>query len=299
MGRGFWVLDNVATLRDGAFDGAGDELLLFEPQSTIRYRNVYRGQSANGVPDYPPPAAIIDYYLPAGIEGPVRLEIVDSSGDVVNAYESTDEAAGDDEVEEDMALSQARVIADQSLSAEAGANRFRWDMTHLGAWHEDEDDRYKRGPDGATRHVHGAPDGGWQDGRPAARTHCRSTRAPHRARRSKTSMRRLPCSWYSSTCSRRFAGSSRPWQRSTRRWRHERDELSQDEAARLLVVTDVLDQVRAADIIYPQPMLVNQVSFLYNMISRADQAPGVEAADQYTTLVEWFARLKEQYEAGT
>ena len=77
------------------------------------------------------------------------------------------------------------------------------------------------------------------------------------------------------------------------------DELSQDEAARLLVVADVLDQLRAADIIYPQPMLVNQVSFLYNMISRADQAPGVEAADQYATLVGRFARLKQQYDAGT
>ena len=297
MGRGFWVLDNIATLRDAAFDGAGDELLLFEPRTTIRYRNVYGGESANGVPDYPPPAAIIDYYLPDGVEGPVRLEIVDASGDLVNAYESTDEEAGEDEVEEDMALSQARVIPDQSLSAEPGANRFRWDMTHFGAWDEDEEDRYKGGPM--------ARPGSYTVRLTAGgRTVDQSLElvADPRVLAQGTTLEDIDAQVALQLVLVDLLSEVRQFQQTVE---EEHDaleertgELSQDEAARLLVVADVLDQVRAADIIYPQPMLVNQVSFLYNMISRADQAPGVEAADQYATLVAWFARLKEQYEAG-
>ena len=54
------------------------------------------------------------------------------------------------------------------------------------------------------------------------------------------------------------------------------DELEPEQASRLLVVTDVLNQVKNADIIYPQPMLTDQVSYLYNMVSKADQAPGIE-----------------------
>jgi hypothetical protein len=75
------------------------------------------------------------------------------------------------------------------------------------------------------------------------------------------------------------------------------DELSPDEASRLLVVTDTLDQVRTADIIYPQPMLEDQVNYLYNMVNKADQTPGVEAADRYAELAAQFARLSEQYES--
>ena len=42
-------------------------------------------------------------------------------------------------------------------------------------------------------------------------------------------------------------------------------------------------------------MLVDQISYLYNMVNRADQAPGVEAADRYTALAKELAELKEHY----
>ena len=77
-----------------------------------------------------------------------------------------------------------------------------------------------------------------------------------------------------------------------------RDELSPDEASRLLLLTDVLDEIKTADIIYPQPTLVDQIKYLYEMVSKADQAPGVEAADRYTELAAKFAALQEKYENG-
>ncbi len=297
MGRGFWVLDNIATLRDGTFDGAGEDVQLFEPKDTFRYRNVSRLENANGVPDYPPPAAIIDYFLPEGIEGPVRLEIVDASGNLVNAYESTGEEAGEDVVEEDMSLSQSQVIADQSLSAEPGMNRFRWNMTHFGPWDEDEDDRYKRGPlAGPGMYTVRLTAGGTtvdqalelvMDPRVVAQG---TTEEDVGAQ---VAFQLVLVDLFSEV--RQF---QQQVEEEHDALEARTDELSQDEAARLLVVADVLDQVRAKDIIYPQPMLVNQISFLYNMVNRADQAPGVHAADQYTVLVEWFARLKEQYEGN-
>ena len=42
-------------------------------------------------------------------------------------------------------------------------------------------------------------------------------------------------------------------------------------------------------------MLTSQVEFLYNMVSRADQAPGVEAADRYAELAAMLAEMKENY----
>jgi hypothetical protein len=36
--------------------------------------------------------------------------------------------------------------------------------------------------------------------------------------------------------------------------------------------------------VYPQPMLTDQISYLFNMINTADQAPGKEAEDRFEVL---------------
>ena len=60
-----------------------------------------------------------------------------------------------------------------------------------------------------------------------------------------------------------------------------------------------MNAVKTADIIYPQPMLVNQIRYLLNMVSTADQAPGIEAADRLSELSATFAELQRQYENGS
>ena len=76
-------------------------------------------------------------------------------------------------------------------------------------------------------------------------------------------------------------------------WEHleeknESDFLSERESRRLTKIEVVLDALKTADIIYPQPMLTDQISYLYNMISNADQAPGKEAKDRYQELNKRF-----------
>ncbi len=301
MGRSFWVLDNISTLRQDEFLSVGDDAMLFAPKDTIRYREVYSLRSENGVPDYPTPAAVIDYYLPEGIEGSVRLEILDPSGDVVNAYESSegeDGAEGGDEIIEDMDLSQTRVMADESLSNDAGMNRFRWDMTHFGAWAAKEEDRFKSGP--------------------LARPGTYTVRLTAGGKTSDQELvlvvdpRVLAQGTTLDDIDEQVAfelvvvdllSDVRQFEEQVVE-EHEglegrSEALSPDEASRLLVVADVLDQVKTAEIIYPQPMLTNQVSYLYNMVKNADQAPGIEATDRYAELAAKFAALKEHYEGGS
>ena len=295
MGRSFWVLDNVATLRDVTFDSAGDELLLFRTRDTIRYRNIYSGSTESGVPDYPPPAAIIDYFLPEGTEGPIRLEILDSNGDLVNAYDSKpDNQAQENEVVENMALSQTRVIVNENLSHEPGMNRFRWDMTHFGPWHEEEEDRFDDGPmarpgDYTVRLTAGDTTVDQQ----------LTLVADPRVLAQGTSLQDIDDQVSMQLILTDLLSEARRFEQQVEE-EHEdlekrRDSLSPDEAERLLLVTDVLDEVRTADIIYPRPMLVSQISYLLNMISGADQAPGVEAADRLTELSAKFEELKARY----
>ena len=295
MGRSFWVLDNISTLRQDDFQAAGESPLLFMPKDTIRYRNVYNLRSENGVPDYPPPAAVIDYYLPEGVEGPVLLEILDASGALVNSYLSSGDDEGEDELEEDMNLSETRVIADQSLSSEPGMNRFRWDMTHFGPWTEAEEDRYKSGPMA-------------RPGSYTIRLTAGSSTVDNelnlsvdpRVLEQGTTLGDIDEQVDFELVVVDLLSEVRQFEKRVADEQKEledrSEELSPAEAARLLVVTDVLNEVKSAEIIYPQPMLTSQVSYLYGMVNKADQAPGIEASDRYAELAAKLAGLKNMYE---
>ncbi|MEM9398262.1 MAG: hypothetical protein AAF991_12335, partial [Pseudomonadota bacterium] len=154
MGRGFWVLDKINALRDSAFWGgsSSDQAYLFEPASTVRYRQNLRTGDAPDDPDYPKPAVYVDYLIPEGTTETLTIEFFAASGERVNGYtlessapENGSEAPGPT-VEEDMALSTVRFLETAELTAHPGMNRFAWDMRYPGAWHKDEDRRFSNGP---------------------------------------------------------------------------------------------------------------------------------------------------------
>jgi photosystem II stability/assembly factor-like uncharacterized protein len=98
-GRGFWVLDNVAPLRQVTADMTEAPLRLFDPPVAFR--------SANG--------ATLSWWLAEAPEEAV-LEILDASGAVIRTVEPEDTA-----VERDR-------WSPASLPVEAGLNRLRWDL---------------------------------------------------------------------------------------------------------------------------------------------------------------------------
>jgi hypothetical protein len=84
-GRGFWVLDQMSSLRQIAANGnhiAGEKAYLFTPGETMAIRN----GSMNGTPiphedpqELNPPAGVVAYYwLKSAPAGPLKLELVDA-----------------------------------------------------------------------------------------------------------------------------------------------------------------------------------------------------------------------------
>jgi len=96
-GRGFWILDNVtplraaAAIRAAASAGAAH---LVEPAPAVRVRFAMNDPTPwpPDVPagENPPPGAILDYFLPADVSGPVTIEILDATGGRVRTYSSAD-----------------------------------------------------------------------------------------------------------------------------------------------------------------------------------------------------------------
>lgn len=299
MGRAFWVLDNITTLRQNAIRQLGDKTILFKPADTIRYRQIYSSRDANAVPDYPAPAVVIDYYLPNSNNTELKLEILDQGNQVIARYLGVDETTEDSEDSEepivkDMATGEISYLRVDSLKTGQGINRFRWNMQHLGPWHEDDEDRFKRGPLAAP-------------GNYTARLTFGDTVTEQqfellmdpRVIEAGTSIRdveqqlELELKIVDLLSRARKLEHQLATEREDLENRQESEALDQAEKSRLALVTAALDELKTADMIYPQPMLTDQISYLYYMISNADQAPGKAAADRFQELSGQFKRLLE------
>ncbi|KSA13719.1 WD40/YVTN/BNR-like repeat-containing protein [Maribacter dokdonensis] len=144
MGRGFWVLDNITTLRNNAISSLKDTPVLFQPDNTIRYRTPRRSK---GFPDYSSTGVLIDYYLPKDGKNNVQLEILDASKQTIATIssDSTKTKSTKEEVD-NMSLSMSFSYFDNTLNTKKGINRFQWDMRQKGAWSDKDSRSYKNGP---------------------------------------------------------------------------------------------------------------------------------------------------------
>ena len=134
MGRSFWIMDDVAPIRQRATATAG--LTLLRPSTRVRYRRAGGGRGAS--PQYPPVALAIDYVLPDGFSGPLTLSLSDAQGRVVRTVNSTAAGRGQGRgtavpdappADPDMAPAAAGRGRGGTapLTARPGHNRYLWD----------------------------------------------------------------------------------------------------------------------------------------------------------------------------
>ncbi len=124
-GRAFWILDDISPLRQMTASTANEEVHLYHPATAIRYRGPgFTLPPTVPVGANPPTGVIIDYFLKTAPKDGVTLEILDAKGRLVRKYTSKKAAEGAPPEEEEFGLSRPG----ETLPAEAGLNRFVWDM---------------------------------------------------------------------------------------------------------------------------------------------------------------------------
>jgi hypothetical protein len=131
-GRGFWILDDIAPLRQMTAEVAGAEAFLFRPAEAVRVRRSLNSDTPlpadEPAGENPPDGAIIDYVLGAGVSGPVTLEIVDAAGHPVRRYSSTDRPWITDEELAKQTIPPYWVKLPETLRGDAGMHRWVWDL---------------------------------------------------------------------------------------------------------------------------------------------------------------------------
>jgi hypothetical protein len=128
-GRGFWVLDDMAVLRQLTAETSARDVVLFQPSEAIA---VVQGGD-NGTPwqkdepqaENPPSGAVIDYYLRSAANGPVKIEILDPAGAVVRIYSSDAPSAP---AETPQTVSALWRRPGPTVATAAGMHRWIWDL---------------------------------------------------------------------------------------------------------------------------------------------------------------------------
>jgi photosystem II stability/assembly factor-like uncharacterized protein len=111
--------------------GALPAIHLFQPRETIRYRHS-SSAGGNGDPEYPAPAVHIDMWFQAAPSADTRLELLDDKGQVIRSFAvaRTAQAGGGQEMRGPFRGGGGA----STVRAEAGMQRFSWDMRYPGPW---------------------------------------------------------------------------------------------------------------------------------------------------------------------
>src|SRR6185312_5991626 len=127
-GRGFWILDDVTPLRQMDAQVFASPVHLFKPKPAVRMV-LHSGRTLPDTGRNPVSGAVMDFFLAK--DGPVRIEILDSSGNVVRTLSSEAHRGPQAHTKGGYTLQDAdRPIV--PIRVMAGMNRIAWDL-HLAA----------------------------------------------------------------------------------------------------------------------------------------------------------------------
>ena len=130
-GRGIWILDNLAPLRELSYKLLNEEVHLYQPSAAWRIR----GNENHDTPwppstplgKNPPNGAIIDYWLKDNVAGKVTLRFKDDKGNVIREISSDDKP---EILKANRYFETGWLGVEKKLSTENGMHRFVWDLRY-------------------------------------------------------------------------------------------------------------------------------------------------------------------------
>ncbi len=276
MGRSFWILDNVTPLhqlRESVMN-AGSHL--FAPRDAYRMR--FRSRSFRGsasVPEYLAPGVMIDYFLAAEPDGAVVLEIRDANGDLVRSFSSERSVIEPEGLTVQDLIEEMKRAGGSRCPKSPGIHRFFWDMRHAGAWSRNGGRAGRGGPlvaPGIYQAKLIVED--W--------SHTERFRVLADPRVTEDAVTHADLVAQESLHLKvRDAQSTASM--LVERIREGRDSAAIDRKKKERLST-IYDRLVTAGGPYPQPMLVDQLSYLSSMLDRADQKPGRDAYVRFDEL---------------
>ena len=127
-GRAFWILDDISPLRQFRDDIGAKDIHLYAPGVAYRIQagQVSERHASKRTGQNPPDGAVIYFYLKDApkADAETKLEILDASGKTIRKYSSMETKRLDEPPDPDDKKPE------KEIKAEAGLNRFVWDLRY-------------------------------------------------------------------------------------------------------------------------------------------------------------------------
>ncbi len=284
MGRSLWIMDNITPLQQVAERREGivaAGAYVFPPRAAYRMRYAASGGSPD-LPEYPAPGAQIDYYFRGEPEGEVRIDILDSASRPLRSFTSNPPPAGTSARSGRRGDGLSTVVPKH-----AGLNRFTWDMRIEGPAPSGEGSRQQAGPL--------APPGTYQvrltAGEDWSQMRSFDLRVDPRVAAAGVTQADLDEAYALGVKLRDAIGEA---QQLASRIDEARIKAKAD-PARTKRLQALLARIVTAQIVYPQPMLIDQLANVARMLSQADQKPGRDAYVRFDDLMKELAAIKAEF----
>ncbi len=128
QGRAIWSLGDLALLRQAGPDAAWTTPRLFTPAPAVRVRANSNHDTPAPIEEpagrNPPPGLVIDYWLPAPAKGPLTLDVLDTTGALVQRLTSEPAPA----LTVETYFNQAWLRPEPPLATSAGLHRTVWNL---------------------------------------------------------------------------------------------------------------------------------------------------------------------------
>ncbi len=279
MGRGFWILDNVAVLAQNYESTNGHKL--FKPSTGVRYRNGRTSGAGSIVPthSYPQPGVIIDYYLQDTVKE-IILEIINNDGEVIRSYNNF--TVEQDSTERDMSTNYFESTLNKSLSLNPGMHRIKWDMKQKGAWDKSASKSYSRGYLAAageykvTLRIDG-------------KDYSESLSLMNDPRVKDVSIKDMMIQ--QEVCAEIIELLSK-----VKKTAHQLDEERKTkEGQEKESLTEAYNMLVQQDGNYTKPMMISQINYLYGIVNKADQLPGNDVMNRLKQLQDQYASFCKKF----
>src|SRR5438045_2246927 len=116
---------DLTQLHQASTQSTQADVMLYQPQTALRWHYPEEFDKRQPVGDNPPPGAIIDYYFKTAPKEEVSLEILDASGKIVRHLSSKEKKEGEQPPEW-----PDRVERVKTIPANEGMNRFACDLRY-------------------------------------------------------------------------------------------------------------------------------------------------------------------------
>lgn len=283
MGRGFWVVDNLSPLyQDDKFE---DDIVLLKPKNDIRTR--HRPTSKSSIPTYKAPSIHFDYYLPKDINTQIRIDILSDDKIVRSLFSQAKVAKDEDEPKEpNMATGFIKEGSTPDIKSSKGMHRIHWDMRHAGPWDKDDSKAFKSGPlvSPGSYTVRLTVD------RKSYEQEFKVKMDP-RVAASGTSQEDLVAQ---ESLALQTVSLMNKAKRNLAKLEDQYKKAKENKKAKpndLVNLKSKIDQYKTLTGRYQTPTLIDQISYLFSMLKRADQLPGADAYTRYNELTEQLKEL--------